>query len=81
MMGTHTITKVGVVKNSSTKQVCFSIILLERELHECTYQMKACKEHGMHAFLSHFQDEWNRIVNEIRTLLDCLRFTISTLCK
>jgi hypothetical protein len=78
-MGTHTITSVGLVDNSNNNKVMRSILLLEKELKEIAYQIKACHEHDMTAFLSFFQDEWSRIENEIRSLLKCLRFNIDSL--
>lgn len=80
-MGTHTMTRVGIVKNACNKQVTYSIILLEKELKEVYYQLQACHEHGMTAFLSHFRDEWNRLVQEIHTLLSELRTNITTLTR
>lgn len=80
-MGTHTFTRVGIVKNACNKQVMYSIILLEKELKECYYQIKACHEHGMDAFLSHFRDEWKRITEEIHALLSALRTNVATLTR
>lgn len=80
-MGTHTMTRIGIVKNTCNKQVCYSIILLERELKEVYFQLQACHEHGMTAFLSHFRDEWKRLEQEIRTLLSALHTNITTLTR
>lgn len=78
-MSTHTMTKVGVVRNSCNKQVMYSIIRLEKEYAQLGLEIKACIEHGLTAFLSSFRDEHKRIEAEIRTLLDALRTNISTL--
>ena len=78
-MGTHVITKVGVVKTTCNKQILFSIITLEKELHDVAMEIKACYESGLTAFLSSFRDEWNRIEGEIRTLLNCLNHNLHTL--
>lgn len=78
-MGTHTITSVGLVDNSNNSRVMRSILLLEKELKEVAYQIKACHESEMTAFLSFFRDEWTRIEQEIRSLLYCLRFNIDRL--
>jgi hypothetical protein len=78
-MGTHTITSVGLVDNSNNSKVMRSIILLEKELKEVAYQIKACHEHDMDAFLSFFRDEWTRIEKEIRSLLYCLHLNIVSL--
>lgn len=78
-MSTHTITRVGIVKNSCNKQVMYSILLLEKELKEASFQVKTCLEHAMDAFLSHFKEEIERLTEEIRSLLSCLCFNVDKL--
>lgn len=79
-MGTHTLTKIGAVDNGSNFKVMRAILLLEKELHEAHTQVMACVEHGMHAFLSFFQEECKRIKGEIRSLLKVLCHNIDALC-
>jgi hypothetical protein len=59
----------------------YSIILLEKELKETYFQIKACHEHGMGAFLSHFEEKMEHLRFEIRTLLSALNITITTLTR
>lgn len=78
-MGTHVITKIGIVKTTCTKQIMFAIVKLEKELHDVACEIKACYEHGLTAFLSSFRDEWNAIEQQIRTLLTYLNSNLLTL--
>jgi hypothetical protein len=80
-MGTHTMTRVGVVRNSCTKQTMYSIILLEKELKEVYFQIKACEDFGLSAFLSSFMEQMEQIRYEIRTLLHALNQKITTLTR
>jgi hypothetical protein len=80
-MGTHTMTKVGVVRNTCNKQVMYSIILLEKELREVYFQIKACHENGLTAFLSHFEEQMEHLRFEIRSLLTALCYNITTLTR
>lgn len=78
-MGTHVITKYGIVKTTCNKQITFTIIQLEKMLHDVAMEIKACYEHGLTAFLPSFRNEWNAIEQEIRTLLECLNRNLLTL--
>lgn len=72
-------TKLGLVKVTCNKQVMYTIIRLEFELKEAFYQIKTCIEHGMTAFITHFEQERTRIISELNELLSHLRNNVHTL--
>ena len=68
-MGTHTFTTKGLVDNKCNKSIMFTILQLENDLENVKTQIKACHENGMDAFLSLFQEDNDRLVNQINSLL------------